>query len=155
MAKLKQKQHSDYDYCDTYEEIYGVAVVGIGGKFGYINSRGVEITPPKYDRALRFNWDVGRVQLDGKWGLVNKQGKEITPPVYDEIKGHQDPIVRLGNKYGFVSRITGELLTPVKYDDVKEWTQILDFSSRKFGKKIWRVFNLAINGDASILAAKR
>ena len=135
MAKLKQKQHSNYDYCDTYEEIYGVAVVGISGKFGYINSRGVEITPPKYDRALRFHWDVGRVQLDGKWGLVNKQGKEITPPVYDEIKGHQDPIVRLGNKYGFVSCKTGELLTPVKYDDVKEWTQILDFSSRKFGKK--------------------
>ena len=135
MAKHKQKQQSNYDYCDNFEEIYGVAVVGIGGKFGYINSRGVEITPPKYDRALRFHWDVGRVQLNGKWGLVNKQGREITPTVYDEIKGHQDPIVRLGNKYGFVSCKTGELLTPIIYDDVKQWTQILDFSSRKFGKK--------------------
>jgi len=36
MAKLKHKEHYDYDYCYTYEEIYGVAVVGRGGKFGYI-----------------------------------------------------------------------------------------------------------------------
>jgi hypothetical protein len=67
--------------------------------------------------------------------LVNKQGKEITPPVYDEIFGHQDPIVRLGDKYGFVSCKTGELLTPVKYDHAKQWLQIFDFSSRKLGKK--------------------
>ena len=135
MSKRKQKQQPDYDYRDTYEDYYGVAVVGKGGKFGYINSKGVEITPPKYDRALRFHWDIGRVQLDGKWGLVNKQGKEITPPIYDEIKGHQDPIVRLGDKYGFVSRKTGELLTPVKYDEAKEWIQILNFLSRKWGSK--------------------
>ena len=135
MAKYKQKQQPDYDYRDTYEEYYGVAVVGKEGKFGYINSKGVEITPPTYDRALRFHWDIGRVQLNGKWGLVNKQGKEITPPVYDEIKGHQDPIVRIGDKYGFVSWKTGKLLTPVKYDEAKQWTQIIHFTSRKWGRK--------------------
>jgi hypothetical protein len=135
MTKRKQIQQPDYDYRDTYEELYGVAVVGKNGKFGYIDHSGVEITPLKYDRAMRFYWNAGRVQLNGKWGLVNKQGKEITPPVYDEIKGHQDPIVRLGDKYGYVSRKTGELLTPVKYDEAKQWTQILDFSSHKFEKK--------------------
>ena len=134
MANRKKIQ-PDYDYRDTYEEYYGVAVVGKDGKFGYINNRGVEITPPKYDCALRFHWDVGRVQLNGKWGLVNKQGKEITPPVYDEIKGHQDPIVKLGNKYGFLSRKTGKLLTPVKYDHAKQWVQVFNFTSRKFGRK--------------------
>ncbi|MDR0796668.1 MAG: WG repeat-containing protein [Tannerella sp.] len=126
-------EQSDYDYRDTCEELYGVSVVGKNGKYGYINSRGKEITPLKYDRTMRFNWDVGRVQLDGKWGLVNKKGKEVTPPIYDEIKGHQDPIVRLGNKYGFISRKTGELLTPIKYDNAKQWTQILKITSNKSG----------------------
>jgi len=135
MARGKQKQQADYDYRDTYEEYYSVAVVGKGGKFGYVNSRGVEIVPLVYDRALRFHWDVGRVQLNGKWGLVNKQGKEVVPPIYDEIKGHQDPIVRLGDKYGFVSRKTGELLTPVKYDEAQQWLQILNFTSRNRGSK--------------------
>jgi len=139
----KQKQQPDYDYIDTYEELYGVAVVGKDGKFGYINRRGEEITPLKYDRAMRFYWDVGKVQLNGKWGLVNKQGKEITSIIYDEIKGHQDPIVRLGDKYGYVSCKTGELLTPVKYDDAKQWMQILDFSARKFGKKDLALVQLA------------
>ena len=108
------KKPAKYDYRDTYDDYYKIAVVGKDGKFGYINHRGKAITPLKYDRAKRFYWDVGKVQLNGKWGLVNKQGKEITPPVYDEIKGHQDPIVRIGDKYGFVSCKTGELLTPVK-----------------------------------------
>ena len=134
-TKRKQKSQPDYDYRDTHEEDHGVAVVGKNGKFGYINRRGVEITPLVYDRALRFYWDAGRVQLDGKWGLVNRQGKEIAPPVYDEIKGHQDPIVRVGDKYGFVSRKTGKLLTPVKYDDAKQWIQIFNFTSLQFGKK--------------------
>jgi len=124
-----------YDYRDTYEELYGIAVVGKNGKFGYINRRGRKITPLIYDRAKRFYWDVGRVQLNGKWGLVNLKGKEITPPIYDEIKGHQDPIVRLGERYGYVSCKTGQLLTPVKYDDAKEWVQMLNFASRKWGKK--------------------
>ena len=132
---LPKKIQPDYDYRDTYEEYYGVAVVGKDGKFGYINNKDVQITPLKYNHAMRFHWDVGKVMLDGKWGLINKQGKEITPPVYDEIFGHQDPIVRLGEKYGFVSCKTGELLTPVKYDNAKQWMQILDFSSRKFGTK--------------------
>jgi len=131
----KKSVKIEYDYHDTFEELYGVAVIGKDGKFGYANRHGVAITPLKYDRAMRFHWDVGKVQLNGKWGLVNKQGKEITPLMYDEIKGHQDPIVRLGNKYGFVSRKTGKLITPIKYDDAKEWTQILNFSSRKLGHK--------------------
>ncbi|MCL2435785.1 MAG: WG repeat-containing protein [Lentimicrobiaceae bacterium] len=105
-----------------------------GGKFGYINHLGKEITPIKYDHAVRFYWDVGKVQLNGKWGLVNLKGREITSLVYDEIKGHQDPIVRIGSKYGFVSRKTGKLLTPVKYDDAKQWTQV--FKSFHFRKDL-------------------
>ena len=129
------KKTAKYDYRDTYDDDHKIAVVGKGGKFGYINHRGKEITPLKYDCAKRFYWDVGKVQLNGKWGLVNRQGKEITPTIYDEIKGHQDPIVRIGDKYGFVNRKTGELLTPVKYDHAEQWIQILNFASLKFGKK--------------------
>jgi hypothetical protein len=69
------------------------------------------------------------VCLNCKWGLVDRSGKEITPLIYDEIKGYQDPIVKLNGKYGYVNRKTGELLTPVKYDKACEWVQIFDFSN--------------------------
>jgi hypothetical protein len=107
--------------------------VGKNGKFGYVNRRGKEITPLKYDKAMRFYWDVGKVCINGKWGLVNKRGKEITPLIYDEIRGHQDPIVKLNGKYGYLNRKTGKLLTPIKYDKAEEWHQILDFLNDGFG----------------------
>jgi len=123
----------DYDFCEKLSEYRDIAVVRRGDKFGYINREGVEITPLKYDRALQFYYDTGRVQLGGKWGLVNSRGKEITPLVYDELKGVEDPIVRLGDKYGFIRSKTGKLLTPVKYDDAKIWTQIM-FGLGQFGE---------------------
>lgn len=112
----------------------GIAVVGKEGKFGYIRHNGEEITPLKYDKVKRFYWDIGRVSIDGKWGIVDKSGKEITPLIYDEIKGLQDPIVKLNGKYGFINRKTGELLTPVKYDEASEWVQMLNFSDDDFHK---------------------
>ena len=128
MAKRKQKQQSDYDFQDMY--VHDFAVVGKNGKFGYINRKGVEITPLKYDRVMRFYEGVGKVQMDGKWGLVNQKGKEIVAPAYDMIVGNNDPIVRLGNKYGFVNRKTGKLLTPVQYDDAEEWTMLSAWSTK-------------------------
>jgi hypothetical protein len=69
------------------------------------------------------------VCLNCKWGLVDRSGKEITPLIYDEIKGYQDPIVKLNGKYGYVNRKTGELLTPVKYDKACRWVQIHNSSN--------------------------
>jgi hypothetical protein len=125
----------NYDYQDTFK-YQGIAVVGKNGKFGYINSSGKEITPLKYDRVMRFSWGVGKVKLNGKWGLVNIQGKEISPPIYNVIKVSQNPIVKLGNKYGFISLRTGELLTPVKYDKVEKWNDINLFYPDKVNKNL-------------------
>jgi hypothetical protein len=133
MKEKKSIQNNDYDYHGTLDYFYGIAVMGKNGKFGYVNRRDEEITPLKYDKAMRFDWDAGKVCINGKWGLVNKRGKEITPLIYDEIRGSQDPIVKLNGKYGYLNRKTGKLLTPVKYDKAEEWTQILDFSDDSFG----------------------
>jgi hypothetical protein len=131
MKEKNNNQSSAYDYHDTFDED-GIAVAGKNGKFGYVGRNGKEITPLKYDKAMRFYWNIGRVCLNCKWGLVDRSGKEITPLIYDEIKGHQDPVVKLNGKYGYVNRKTGELLTPVKYDKACAWVQIFDFSDDDF-----------------------
>ena len=116
-----------YDFLEASQESSGILIVGKDGKFGYINERGVEITPLKYDRIKQFEETVGWVLLDGKWGAVNRRGEEITPPVYDEIEkafcSHLC-IVRIGDKYGYVDIYTGKLITAVKYDHAREWTQL-------------------------------
>jgi hypothetical protein len=126
MKRRKTKQNNTYDYHDTFDHD-GIAVVGKDGKFGYVRQNGEEITPLKYDKVMRFYWDVGKVCINGKWGLVDMSGAAITPLIYDEIKGHQDPIVKLNGKYGYINRKTGELLTPIKYDCACQWTQMLNF----------------------------
>ena len=112
----------DYDFKETSPILlHGLAVVGKDNKYGYINRSGVEVTPLKYDRARSFGLYSARVQLHGKWGLVNNEGKEITPLVYDDMQGCDDPIVRLGNKFGYVSQKSGKLLTPIIYDCAETW----------------------------------
>jgi hypothetical protein len=137
------KQNDIYEYHGAFDTD-GITIVGKNGKFGFVRQNGEEITPLKYDKAMRFYQDIhilgingralpstsyyivapdiGKVCLNGKWGLVNMAGKEITPLIYDEIKWHQNPIVKLNGKYGYVNGKTGELLTPVKYDKAREWT---------------------------------
>jgi len=127
---IEKANTGKYDFIDTYSDDCKAVVVGKNGKYGYINQKGVEITPLKYDWAMRLSWDVGKVRLDGKWGLVNVHGKEITSLVYDKITGGKDPIVKMGKKYGIINADTGELLTPVKYDRIENRLQI-DLINRK------------------------
>ena len=120
-----QNRKADYDFHDEFNH-HDVVVVGKGGKFGYINRRGEEITPLKYDYAEELR-GCGKVQIGGKWGLINEYGKELIPLIYDEVKRggsrwfRYPVIVRLGDKYGYVNVKNGKVVIPIKYDDVKEW----------------------------------
>ena len=133
----------NYDYRGICEKDSGIAVVAKDGKFGYINSEGVEITPLKYNRARRFRGNTGMLKSGRKWGLVDKQGKEVIPPVFNDIieylGGNPVVIVRIGKKFGYLNVEAGELLTPVKYDKVEMWIQIWDFSTDDFRKDLARV----------------
>ena len=120
-----------YDYIDTYDGYCNAVVASKDGKFGYINQHGDEVTPMKYDRAMRLWSGVGIVQLDGKWGMVNRFGVEITPLIYNEIKGE---LVRMGDKYGLINIVTGKLITPVKYDKVEYWIQLEFFEEKDLAR---------------------
>jgi len=123
--KLRSNDLPDYDFIETSPILlHSLAVVGKDNKYGYINRSGVEVTPLRYDRAMSFGFYSARVQLHGKWGLVNKDGKEITPLVYDDIQGLDDPVVQLGNKFGYVSQKTGKLITPIIYDCAQTWVHM-------------------------------
>jgi hypothetical protein len=124
--KEKQATTGAYDYQDTF--LYGIAVVGKNGKFGYIAEKRVQITPLKYEEAVRFYyiWKsdsyLGRVRIGDKWGCIDIHGNEIIPLKYDELNISRDfrwfP-ARIGNKWGFIGD-NGEL-TPFEYDDAKSF----------------------------------
>lgn len=95
--------------------------VVLNGKCGYIDKKGKEVVPLRYDYTGYFSEGLAKVELNGKWGLVNRNGAEIITPKYDLIWDFVDGMatVILNDKYGFIDR-NGKEITPIKYDLV--WT---------------------------------
>lgn len=92
--------------------------------WGYADSSGLIVIPPKYDFACVFEQDIAHVKLQNKWGLINKHGKEITPIKYDNISlidsTQSPPIFRvsIGKKTGILD-INGNEIIPVIYDYIE------------------------------------
>lgn len=59
--------------------------VSLSDKWGFINKKGVEITPIKYDKVFPFSSDLAAVCLDGEWGAINEKGEEIISPKYEKL----------------------------------------------------------------------
>lgn len=60
-------------FCD------GLLRVEKNGKCGYVDSKGKEVVPCKYDHAHIFFGGFAAVLKDGLWGFIDTKGKEITP----------------------------------------------------------------------------
>ena len=70
-----------YEYMSDFE-LNGLALVKQEGKCGYVNWRGQEITPIKYNQP-RWNWSFinnrSLVRNGNKFGYINDKGDEVIP----------------------------------------------------------------------------
>ena len=96
--------------------------------YGYIDVKGKEVTPFKYESAKKFLHGIAQVRLSNKWGYINNKGKEITPFKYDEIfeRSYEetDASVRVYQVYqdskkklGLIAT-NGKELTPAVYETI-------------------------------------
>ena len=53
-----------------------------GGKWGFIDQTGKEITPIKYDVLGQFKDGRALVELNRKFGYIDTTGKEVVPIIY-------------------------------------------------------------------------
>lgn len=126
-TKGKQK-HKTYD--DIWHFNHGLARILQNGKFGFINNRGKEIIPPKYDRAKSFRHKIAIVGKESKYGIINTKGKEIVAIDYDSITWYDRDVswsdtpasrnlisIEKDGKCGFLNN-EGKELTPLKYDAI-------------------------------------
>src|ERR1044072_4288455 len=84
-GKTKEKTGvtAKYDYAGPFCQ--GVARVKLNKKWGYIDTTGNVLIPPKYTEVENFSDGIARVRTGTKWGLVDISGKEITTPAFDAI----------------------------------------------------------------------
>lgn len=75
------------------------------GKVGFVDSKGQEVVPCKYESASAFEAGVSVVSKGDKYGLLNEQGTEVVKPQYDELRpwGKGLYVAKKGKKYGLLS----------------------------------------------------
>lgn len=89
-------QHSLSElFFDTHDYSEGLAAVQHGNKWGFIDDKGRNIIPCKYEEVGDFLNGMARVKSNGKWGFVNKQGREKIECKYDfaaDFSGYPAPL---------------------------------------------------------------
>jgi RNA polymerase sigma factor (sigma-70 family) len=63
----------------------GRAAVLLGGKWGFIDKRGVLVVPAKYEACDSFSEGLAAVRVKGLWGYVKANGKLVVPPRFGAL----------------------------------------------------------------------
>lgn len=111
------------DYTEFYPYKNGYATVGIKRKYGFIDKKGRNIVPCKYNFVYEFYKGLVVVELDGKHGLVDTAGREVVPLKYDFIGGFEESnraIVKLNGKWGYIDKKGNEVI-PVIYESSNQF----------------------------------
>lgn len=102
------------------------AETGNSTSWGFINSDGTWVIPPRFEYARSFQNElysttrgagcitIAQVRFRGKWGFIDVQGRYCVPPKYDETNGFADrwAAVRVGEKWGYINTVGEEMLAP-------------------------------------------
>jgi hypothetical protein len=105
-------------YKTSFSIINGLAKVkGSNGYWGFIDKKGKEVVPFKYDEIGEMVNDVAVVKLNDKMGFIHSSGKELTSlkyvaPIYLPKLLNGMYLVSDGTNYGYVDFTGKEVITP-------------------------------------------
>jgi len=99
-----------------------------GCEWGYIDTLGIGVVPPKYSFARDFLNGVGIVQCDEKWGMLGIRGDTLIPCRYDAVEfleNTDNKILRIykrEEKYGLIDSL-GQLALQLTFDEVGSFSE--------------------------------
>ncbi|SFL86982.1 WG containing repeat-containing protein [Paenibacillus sp. 1_12] len=85
----------EVDYAGDFIE--GRAMIKKGGKWGFINNKGITVVEPKYDSVRNFKEGMAVVENDKKFGVIDKNGGEVVAPQYFSIQDFNEDFARFEN----------------------------------------------------------
>lgn len=112
------KINSTYDVAGDF--IDGIARVGRGGKYWFINTREKQISKyTEYEDALDFSCGLGAVKR-GKWGFINKKGEEVINLQYDAVSQFVDgyAMVKMANTFGIINSKGESIIGTLAYNEI-------------------------------------
>ncbi len=98
----------------------GLAPVRVGGKFGYIDTRGNLAIQPQFDFATRFSEGLAAAGIGGKEGYIDKSGKFVLTPQFEiaDLQVFSEGLapVRIGEfvagKWGYIDKSGNVVIQP-------------------------------------------
>jgi len=97
----------------------GRARIRQGDTYGYADTTGSIVIPPRFERASDFAERRAAVKENGQYGLIDREGLYVVEPEYDMIRyaGQSRWLVRRGNRFGAIDA-QGDLRIPVEYEQI-------------------------------------
>ena len=108
-----------FDSAGEFSE--GLAIVKVGTKFGYINTKGQVAITPQFDSASPFRYGRAGVKLGSGFGFIDEDGKYIGSPDFSsvgEFSGNLAPVRTADGVAAFVNR-SGKLELAGKFESLQ------------------------------------
>ena len=88
------------------------------GKWGFINSLGQVVVPPRWQSVHPETEGLIGVKRDGLWGFIDKTGGEVIPLRWEAVYWFRQGLaaVRENGKWGFIDR-QGNIRLPPQWDE--------------------------------------
>lgn len=117
MSTGKWAINPSFEQINYFNKETGLAAVKINGKYGFINSDGKVIIPPRFDEVGGI-WSEGlcSVKIDGNTAFINRSGEMVIAPQPYKCSFFSEglALIWINHKAGFIDK-TGSLVIPAKY----------------------------------------
>ena len=87
-------------------------------KFGFIDTKGNVVIPPKYDQVRSFEEGLAPVEINNRWGYINKEGKMVIKPAYKEVNGFSEGLACVytrNNHIPYFINKTGKIIFKINH----------------------------------------
>ncbi|MEN9306471.1 MAG: hypothetical protein RL173_403 [Fibrobacterota bacterium] len=111
-----------------YDKVYGNGsfLVGIGNKWGLVDSSGKEVAPVQYDDIGSASNNLRIVKIGELFGAIDLSGKEVIPVSFERLDLFEwtASVASKGGKSGLVAN-SGVTVLPFKYDNLAHFQDSL------------------------------
>jgi hypothetical protein len=85
--------------------------------YGFINSSGMCVIPPAFEKTRSFSEGLCAVRVNKKWGFINKRGEMVIKPKFSKVMDFSEGLaaVREGAVWGYLDRAGNYLVKPSKW----------------------------------------
>lgn len=98
---------------DAFDFSEGLAAVGDGKRWGFINKAAALQIPLQFEYVGSFSEGLAKFRRDGKWGYIDKTGQVVIPPRFEDADDFSSGAAVVGKFYykvWFIDKLGKKLL---------------------------------------------